>query len=91
MVAGQGIIDGVVRTFGPFLIPAVVFVAGVAGYTALLLLTRYLQDEETDAVVNLSAGDPDESTTAKDHGATSRGISPEDVREDGEESGDPTD
>ncbi|WP_268893112.1 hypothetical protein [Salinirussus salinus] len=36
MVAGQ-----VVETFGPFLIPVVVFVLGVAGYGLLWLLSRW--------------------------------------------------
>ena len=35
------IVDAVVETFGPFLIPAVVFVVGVVGYVALWLLTRW--------------------------------------------------
>lgn len=91
MAVGQGIVEGLVGTFGPFLIPAVVFAAGVAGYTTLLFLNRHLANEETDAVVNLSAGDPDESTTGKDHGATGRGVSPDDGPEESEETRDPTD
>lgn len=91
MAVGQGLVEGLVGTFGPFLIPAVVFAAGVVGYATLLFLNRRLASDDTDAVVNPSAGDPDESTTDRDHGATDRGISPGDVTEEGEESGDPTD
>jgi len=35
------VVDTVVSTFGPFLIPATVFVVGVIGYGLLILLTRY--------------------------------------------------
>ncbi len=33
--------DSLVETFGPFLIPVVVFVLGVAGYGVLWLLSRW--------------------------------------------------
>lgn len=33
-------VDPLVETFGPFLIPAVVFVLGIAGYGVLWLLSR---------------------------------------------------
>lgn len=33
-------LDAVVQTFGPFLIPAVVFAIGVVGYLLLYLLSR---------------------------------------------------
>ncbi len=35
------ITDTLVETFGPFLIPATMFVIGVVGYGVLILLTRY--------------------------------------------------
>jgi hypothetical protein len=35
------VVDSVVETFGPFLIPVVVFGAGVVGYGVLYLLTRW--------------------------------------------------
>jgi len=34
-------VDALVETFGPFLIPATVFVVGAVGYGLLILLTRY--------------------------------------------------
>jgi hypothetical protein len=34
-------LDGIVDTFGPFLIPATLFVIGIVGYGILILLTRY--------------------------------------------------
>jgi hypothetical protein len=34
-------VDPLVETFGPFLIPVVVFVLGVAGYGMLWLLSRW--------------------------------------------------
>ena len=33
-------IDPIVDTFGPFLIPVVIFVLGLVGYLVLLVLTR---------------------------------------------------
>lgn len=38
-------LEEVVRTFGPFLIPATVFAAGVVGYVALYLLSRWVAGE----------------------------------------------
>lgn len=35
------VVDTLVETFGPFLIPATMFVIGVVGYGILLVLTRY--------------------------------------------------
>jgi hypothetical protein len=35
------VVDTLVGTFGPFLIPATMFVLGVVGYGILILLTRY--------------------------------------------------
>jgi hypothetical protein len=35
------VVDTLVETFGPFLIPATVFVVGVVGYGILIALTRY--------------------------------------------------
>ena len=35
------VVDALVDTFGPFLIPAVLFVVGVVGYAILIALTRY--------------------------------------------------
>jgi len=35
------VVDAAVDTFGPFLIPMVVFVVGVAGYAILWLLTQW--------------------------------------------------
>ncbi len=37
-------LDALTRTFGPFLIPAVVFVVGALGYLLLYLLSRALAD-----------------------------------------------
>lgn len=37
-------VDALARTFGPFLIPVVVFVVGVVGYLLLYLLSRGLPD-----------------------------------------------
>lgn len=34
------VVDTLVETFGPFLIPATVFIVGLAGYGVLLYLTR---------------------------------------------------
>jgi hypothetical protein len=36
-----GIVESAVETFGPFLIPAAVFAAGLVGYGALYALTRF--------------------------------------------------
>jgi uncharacterized RDD family membrane protein YckC len=33
-------IDSIVTTFGPFLIPVIIFVLGLVGYFILFLLTR---------------------------------------------------
>jgi hypothetical protein len=35
------IVDAVIETFGPFLIPATVFAVGAVGYGLLILLSRY--------------------------------------------------
>lgn len=35
------VVDSLVETFGPFLIPALVFLVGVVGYGILIFLTRY--------------------------------------------------
>jgi hypothetical protein len=35
------VVDTLVETFGPFLIPATMFVVGVVGYGILIVLTRY--------------------------------------------------
>ena len=35
------VVDALVETFGPFLIPATIFAIGVIGYGILILLTRY--------------------------------------------------
>lgn len=35
------VVDTLVETFGPFLIPATMFVVGVVGYGILIALTRY--------------------------------------------------
>ena len=35
------VVDTLVETFGPFLIPVTMFVVGVVGYGILILLTRY--------------------------------------------------
>lgn len=35
------LVDPLVEAFGPFLIPAAVFVIGAIGYGLLILLTRY--------------------------------------------------
>lgn len=36
----SGVVDALVATFGPFLIPAVLFALGVVGYLALLAVSR---------------------------------------------------
>jgi hypothetical protein len=35
------VVDTLVETFGPFLIPATIFIVGVIGYGFLIVLTRY--------------------------------------------------
>jgi hypothetical protein len=35
------VVDALVEAFGPFLIPALLFVVGVVGYIILVALTRY--------------------------------------------------
>lgn len=76
MVGVQSVVEGLVRTFGPFLIPVTVFVIGAVGYTALYLVNRRLHPDDEEGVVNLSAGTPERSTTTKDHGASTRGVLP---------------
>jgi hypothetical protein len=41
-------LEEVVRTFGPFLIPATVFAVGVVGYAALYLVSRWLSGDRAD-------------------------------------------
>lgn len=38
----RALIEALVTTFGPFLIPATVFVVGLVGYGVLLALTRWV-------------------------------------------------
>lgn len=38
-------LDTLVRTFGPFLVPAIVFAVGVVGYLLLYLLTQTFRAE----------------------------------------------
>jgi len=37
----------IIETFGPFLIPATLFVLGAIGYVALYLITRYRRETYT--------------------------------------------
>jgi len=43
-------LDLLVATFGPFLIPATLFVLGAIGYLFLWLLTRWQRETYTDDV-----------------------------------------
>jgi hypothetical protein len=36
------LVEALVRTFGPFVIPATIFVLGIIGYAVLFLLNRWL-------------------------------------------------
>jgi hypothetical protein len=36
------VVEALFRTFGPFVIPATIFVIGLVGYGLLFLLTRWL-------------------------------------------------
>jgi hypothetical protein len=76
MVGVQSVIEGMVGTFGPFLIPVTVFAIGIVGYTVLYLASRQFRPDEEEGVVNLSAGTPERSATDKDHGASTRGVLP---------------
>jgi hypothetical protein len=76
MVGVQSVVEGMVRTFGPFLIPVTVFAIGVVGYTVLFLVSRKLRPDEEEGVVNLSAGTPERSATDNDYGASTRGVRP---------------
>ncbi|WP_276257516.1 hypothetical protein [Haloglomus litoreum] len=78
MVGVQSVVEGMVQTFGPFLIPVTVFAIGLVGYTVLYLVSRQLRPDEDEGVVNLSAGTPERSATDKDHGASTRGVVPRD-------------
>lgn len=49
-----GALDALLRTFGPFVIPVAVFVAGIVGYLTLVALGR------TGVVRSRSSDDPDE-------------------------------
>jgi len=82
MVGVQSVVEGMVRTFGPFLIPVTVFAIGVVGYTVLFLVSRQFRPDTEEGVVNLSAGTPERSATDNDYGASTRGVRPYD--EDGE-------
>ena len=42
------VVDTLVSTFGPFLIPATLFILGAIGYLFLYLLTRYRGETYTD-------------------------------------------
>jgi hypothetical protein len=79
MAGVESAVEALVRTFGPFLIPVTVFGIGAVGYTVLFLLSRQFRGDDADGVVNLSAGTPERSTTDKDHGATGRGVLPDDL------------
>jgi hypothetical protein len=76
MVGVQSVLEGMVETFGPFLIPVTVFAIGIVGYTVLYLVSRQFRPDEEAGVVNLSAGTPERSATDKDHGASTRGVRP---------------
>lgn len=79
MAGAQSVADALIRTFGPFLIPVTVFGIGFVGYAVLFMLNRQFRDDEEGEVVNLSAGTPEPSATDKDHGATGRGVLPNDM------------
>jgi hypothetical protein len=81
MAGVQSVTDALIRTFGPFLIPVTVFGIGFVGYAVLYMLSRQFRDDE-GGVVNLSAGTPEPSTTDKDHGATGRGVLPEEMSDE---------
>lgn len=78
MVGVQSVVEGLVRTFGPFLIPVTVFAVGVVGYTVLFLVSRQFRGGDEAGVVNLSAGTPERSATDNDYGASTRGVRPYD-------------
>jgi hypothetical protein len=82
MAGVQSVADALIRTFGPFLIPVTVFGIGFVGYAVLFMLNRQFRDDEEGGVVNLSAGTPEPSTTDKDHGATGRGVLPDDMSDE---------
>lgn len=46
-MVGLSWIEALVRTFGPFLIPATLFVLGAIGYLSLWLLTRRRRETYT--------------------------------------------
>jgi hypothetical protein len=83
MVGVQSVVEGVVETFGPFLIPVTVFAIGIVGYTVLYLMSRQFRRESEEGVVNLSAGTPERSATDNDYGASTRGVRPYDDDEEG--------
>ncbi|PSP99536.1 hypothetical protein BRC89_04080 [Halobacteriales archaeon QS_4_70_19] len=89
MVGVQSVAEGLIRTFGPFLIPVTVFAIGAVGYTILYLVNRQLRPEDEESVVNLSAGSPERSTTSKDHGASTRGVLPYGGDESADDAGAP--
>ena len=41
----ETVVEVLFRTFGPFVIPATVFVIGLVGYGALFLFNRWFGDE----------------------------------------------
>lgn len=82
MAGVQSVVDGLIRTFGPFLIPVTVFGVGFVGYAVLFMLNRQFRDDEEGGVVNLSAGTPEPSTTDKEYGATERGVLPDDMADE---------
>ncbi|TSD14008.1 hypothetical protein DP107_10230 [Haloglomus irregulare] len=90
MVGAQSGFEALVRTFGPFLIPVTVFAVGVVGYSVLYAVSSRLGEDDSDGAVNLSAGTPGASTTDRDHGATGRGVLPDDLEleNDGTDAGD---
>ena len=42
-MAAETVVDALFRTFGPFVIPATVFVLGLIGYGILFLLSRWFE------------------------------------------------
>jgi hypothetical protein len=63
------VVDAVLRAFGPFLIPAAVFAAGVVGYGVLFLAERLLDDEgPTGWPTGTTEGSDDPTDTERQEG-----------------------
>lgn len=61
------VVDPLFDAFGPFLLPAVVFAAGVVGYGVLFLVGRLLDDERTaEWSTGTSAGSDESAETDRE-------------------------